>query len=111
MNKQDLIEYFREVWPYLKLSTLCEEYNCANPQNAIDYNNLRIAIKDSASNRLSEEKLVAFYDFLTKDIFQAKFKLKGNGLCSTQIEQIVNTKSAEMISQISEALSHGFSNK
>lgn len=111
MNKEDLLEYLENVWQYMKLSELCKTYNNTYPDNAIDYNNLRSAIKGTAVNRLSEDKLTAFYDFLIKDIFEKKFKIKSNDLISAEIEQIICNQTEEMVSQISEALEHGFSNK
>ncbi len=111
MKKQKLIEYFNEIWPYLNLSELCKTYNIANPKDTIDYNNLRNTINGKAPNRLSEEKLIMFYDFVIKEIFQKVFKLASNNVSVLQIENIVQIKTKQMLLEIMEELNHGFSNK
>lgn len=110
MDKQELINYLNGVWPYLKLSVICKIYNASNPDNTIDYNNLRNTLNGTAPNRLSEDKLLSFYDFLTKEIFLKKFKTKSNALSSLQIKKIIESKTAQLTQEISEALEHGFSN-
>ncbi len=111
MNKHLIVKYLNDIWPYIKLSEICKEYNAAYPKNMIDYNNLRNVINGTAPNRLSEEKILSFYDFLIKNIFQEKFKIKSNELNTLKIKEIIQDKTSEMMSEISEALEHGFSNK
>lgn len=111
MKKQNIIDYFNSIKDYLNLSALCNAYNEKYPNNSIDYNNLRLTLNYKATNRLSEEKLNAFYDFLTKDIFQDNFKVNSNAICSSEIEEIIHTKTEEIRVQIAEVLKHGFSNK
>ena len=106
-----IVNYLNEIWPYIKLSEICKEYNAAYPENLIDYNNLRNAINGTAPNRLSEDKLLSFYNFLIKNIFQEKFKIKSNELNKLKIKEIIQYKTSEILSEISEALEHGFSNK
>ena len=106
-----IVKYLNEIWPYISLSEICKEYNILYPENTIDYNNLRNVINGTAPNRLSEDKLLSFYDFLIKHIFQEKFKIKSNELNTLKIKEIIQDKTSEMISEISEALEHGFSNK
>ena len=111
MNKQMIVEYLNEIRQYINLLKICNEYNDTYPENTIDYNNLRNVIKGIAPNRLSEEKMLSFYDFLIKDIFQQKFKIESNELSTFKIEQIIQKKTSEMLNEVSEALEHGFSNK
>lgn len=106
-----IVKYLNEIWPYIKLSEICKKYNESYPENIIDYNNLRNVINGTAPNRLSEDKLLSFYDFLIKDIFQEKFKIKSNELTTLKIKGIINDKASEMTSEILGALEHGFSNK
>lgn len=106
-----IAKYLNDIWPYIKLSEICKEYNVTYPENIIDYNNLRNVINGTAPNRLSEDKLLSFYDFLIKNIFQDKFKIKSNELNALKIKEIIQHKTTEMMSEISEALEHGFSNK
>ena len=108
MKRENLIKCLNEIVPYVKLSVLCEEYNTIYPDNAIDYNNLRVTLSGKAPNRLSTEKLYAFYDFLTKDIFEKRFRMNCNKLFSTEIASIVETKTDEIKQEIAEALKHGF---
>ena len=107
----EVLEYLNEIRPYINLTELCKVYNDLHPDNAIDYNNLRNKINGTAPNRLSEEKVFAFYDFLAKEIFEAKFKLKSNTINETAIHRIIHEKTNEMIFEISGVLEHGFSNK
>lgn len=111
LDKQTIVKYLNEIWQYINLSSICKEYNATYPENAIDYNNLRNVIKGTAPNRLSEDKLISFYNFLVKNIFQKKFKVKSNKLNTLKITEIIQEKTSEMMSEISEALEHGFSNK
>lgn len=106
-----LVNYLNEIWPYIRLSEICKEYNISYPENIIDYNNLRNVINGTAPNRLSEDKLLSFYNFLIRNIFQEKFKIKSNELNTQKIKEIIQDKTSEMMSEISEALEHGFSNK
>lgn len=106
-----LANYLNEIWPYIRLSEICKEYNISYPENIIDYNNLRNVINGTAPNRLSEDKLLSFYNFLIRNIFQEKFKIKSNELNTQKIKEIIQDKTSEMMSEISEALDHGFSNK
>lgn len=111
LDKQAIVKYLVEIRQYINLSSICKEYNVTYPENTVDYNNLRNVIRGTAPNRLSEEKLLSFYDFLVKGIFQEKFKIKSNELNTLKIEEIIQDKTSEMMSEISEALEHGFSNK
>lgn len=111
LSKQMIVKYLNDIWPYIKLSEICKEYNVTYPENIIDYNNLRNVINGTAPNRLSEDKLLSFYNFLIKNIFQYKFKIKSNELNALKIKEIVQQKTTEMVSEVSEALEHGFSNK
>jgi len=106
-----IVKYLNEIWRYIRLSEICKEYNISYPENTIDYNNLRNVINGTAPTRLSEDKLLSFYDFLMKQIFQEKFKIKSNELNTIKIKQIIQDKTSEMMSEVSEALEHGFSNK
>lgn len=111
LSKQMIVKYLDDIWPYIKLSEICKEYNVTYPENIIDYNNLRNVINGTAPNRLSEDKLLSFYNFLIKNIFQDKFKIKSNELNALKIKEIIQQKTTEMVSEVSEALEHGFSNK
>ncbi|MBR6509535.1 MAG: hypothetical protein IKT38_02890 [Clostridia bacterium] len=111
LSKQMIVKYLNDIWPYIKLSEICKEYNVTYPENIIDYNNLRNVINSTAPNRLSEDKLLSFYNFLIKNIFQDKFKIKSNELNALKIKEIIQQKTTEMVSEVSEALEHGFSNK
>lgn len=111
MKKQETVNYLNSIKEYLNLYALCSLYNEKYSENCIDYNNLRSTLNGNAPNRVSEEKLTAFYDFLTKDVFQDIFKVSSNEVCSMQIEQIIREQTKEMMLQISEELKHGFSNK
>lgn len=111
MNKQAIVKYLTEIRKYINLSSICKEYNATYPENSIDYNNLRNVILGTAPNRLSEDKLLSFYNFLIRNIFQEKFKIKSNELNTQKIKDIIQEKTSEMMSEISEALEHGFSNK
>lgn len=108
MIRENLIACLNEIVPYVKLSVLCEEYNTTHPENVIDYNNLRVALNGKAPNRLSTEKLSSFYDFLTKDIFEKRFRMKCNKLFSAEITNIIDTKTNEIRQEIAEAIEHGF---
>lgn len=111
MNKQIIVDYLNEIWPYIKLSEICKEYNNYYSDSTIDYNNLRNVINGTASNRLSEDKLFSFYNFLTNYIFQEKFKIKSNEVNTAIIQKIIQEKTTSMVTEISEAFEHGFSNK
>ncbi len=111
MSKQMIVNYLNEIWPYIKLSEICKKYNVAYPENTIDYNNLRNVINGTAPNRVSRDKLLSFYNFLTKNIFEYKFKIKSNELNTFKIEQIIQDKTSEMMAEVLEALQNGFSNK
>ncbi len=111
MNKQKLINYFNNIRSYIKLSELCKNYNLSNPDNKIDYNNLRNTINGTAPNRLSEEKLNQLYTYLVVDVFQKKFGIQDNDLYHSSIEEIIHKKTSEMLSEISEVTNYGFSNK
>ncbi len=111
MNKQRLIDYFNNIRSYIKLSELCKNYNLSNPDKKIDYNNLRNTINGTAPNRLSEEKLNQLYSYLIVDVFQKKFGIHNNNLYYSSIEEIIQKKTNEMLSDISEVINNGFSNK
>ena len=107
MTRSEIIEYLNNSKKYLKLSRLCEEYNFRNPKNAIDYNNLRTTLNNQTPNRLSTDKLVAFYDFLTKDILHDEFLTKNNLLKESEIKKIIKNSNDDLTNKILEVIGHG----
>ncbi len=107
MEKQAIINYLNNLRPFVNLSGLCKAYNQKNPDNTVDYNNLREVLNGGKNRRLSEEKLVAFFYYLTNDLFENVFRIQSKKLCASSIEQIVYTKTEEMKKEIAEALNDG----
>lgn len=107
MNKKDIIDYLNRIKTYLNLSALCKKYNEMYSDNTIDYNNLRTVLKGNVPNRLSTDKLVAFYDFLIKDILQNEFLLESSNVKEDTIKQIIDEHSSKITAEVLEAIRHG----
>ena len=88
LSVSEIVNYLNEIWPYIRLSEICKEYNISCPENIIDYNNLRNVINGTAPNRLSEDKLLSFYNFLIRNIFQEKFKIKISNAAMPKIKTV-----------------------
>ncbi|MBR5922426.1 MAG: hypothetical protein IKZ59_01395 [Clostridia bacterium] len=111
MNKQAVIDYLNSIRRYVNLTGLCKAYNHKNKNNSIDYNNLRCVLNGENKNRLSEEKLYAFFSFLKKDIFENEFIIPVNEISAVSINEIICAKTEEMKREIEGVLNNGFSTK
>lgn len=110
MNKIDKIEYINNIIKYLNLSKVCQLYNSVNPNNKIDYNNLRTTLSGKTPKRLSEEKIDKFIAFLINHIVLKVFKYDDtkkniiNKDLKLQIHNIVNDIEIKILEAIDEEI-------
>lgn len=111
MNKIDKIDYLKSIVKYLNLSKVCELYNKVNPEEKIDYNNLRVVINKQSISRLSEEKLDKFITFLIDYIILKVFKFKDSketimkGDLKNKINNTINDFNLKILEVIDEEIS------
>lgn len=87
MNRADKIAYLARISPYFNLAALCRLYN-ETQEEPIDYNNLRTAVNDPGSTRLSDEKLTRFVGFVRGEFARTVLELPPERAASLAAERV-----------------------
>lgn len=106
MNKLEKIDFINSMAKYLNLTAVCQLYNLNHPKNKIDYNNLRVVLKKQSINRLSEDKINSFINFIQNyfvpNIFKYKYYKKEER--KDILKQKINNSFAELNKKIMEEI-------
>lgn len=110
MKKEEAINYLNKIRPFINLSAICNDYNYNNPENPIDYNNLRVVLNRKAVTRLSEDKLNSFILYLFKILYTKTFEIKsvGKEIDENEIKKVLKTRLKSAVRDILEEIENEF---